>query len=302
MHLLANRPDRIIGVTGHCGKSTTAAMIAAILRASGRSAWLGIDGRDLDAELPKMHDDDWIVLELSDRQIEAFASETPAPHLVVATDGRLQRPAWQQRQVEPQPMGAIPALAVPGEHNRRNAALAAAAALAIGCAAADVRYGLEWFPGLPRRLQWMAVVDGRHFYNDAAARVPESTVAALQSLDGPLWLIAGGSDDRADWVPLVEAVAHRACGAAIFGEVRQRLLDGLRSADEDFFCTAVETMDEAFTWCLRHSRRDDTILFSPGCLDEHTGDDCRARGQRLVELARVFAAKRANESLEVLTR
>ena len=62
----------MIGVTGANGKSTTAAMIAAILEADGRRAWLGgnLGGSLLD-DLDRIGPDDWVVLELSSFQLLA---------------------------------------------------------------------------------------------------------------------------------------------------------------------------------------------------------------------------------------
>ena len=52
-------PAPIIGVTGSNGKSTTAAMIAAILRAAGKRAWLGGNiGHSLLDDLPSITADD----------------------------------------------------------------------------------------------------------------------------------------------------------------------------------------------------------------------------------------------------
>ena len=63
-------PAPVIGVTGSNGKSTTAAMTAAILKAAGVRAWLGgnIGGSLLD-ELDEIRGKDWVVLELSSFQL-----------------------------------------------------------------------------------------------------------------------------------------------------------------------------------------------------------------------------------------
>ena len=73
---IENCPAPIIGVTGSNGKSTTAAMIASILKAAGRRTFLGgnIGGSLLD-QLPQIGRDDWVVLEISSFQLWHF---TPA--------------------------------------------------------------------------------------------------------------------------------------------------------------------------------------------------------------------------------
>lgn len=80
---------RVIGVTGSVGKSTTAAMIHAILTASGRTAWLGGNiGGSLLPEVDRIGPDDWVVLELSSFQLERLAPLKPRPRVAVVTNFR----------------------------------------------------------------------------------------------------------------------------------------------------------------------------------------------------------------------
>ena len=110
----------------------------------------------------------------------------------------------------------LPPLPVPGEHNRINAACAAAAAAAAGCSASEIRRGLEAFRGLPQRLEWFAVIDGRRFYNDSTATTPESTIAALRSLDVPVWLLAGGKSKGFDFEPLAAEIVAPCPRSGVF--------------------------------------------------------------------------------------
>ena len=84
--LLEACPAASIGVTGSNGKSTTAAMIAAVLQAGGRRTWLGgnIGGSLLD-HLAEIRPDDGVVLELSSFQLEYLRPETPVPQIGVVT-------------------------------------------------------------------------------------------------------------------------------------------------------------------------------------------------------------------------
>lgn len=73
---------RVIGVTGTTGKSTTCAMIHAVLDEAARQGlcsaervWLGGNiGRSLLADLPAIGPGDWVVLELSSFQLEHLAA------------------------------------------------------------------------------------------------------------------------------------------------------------------------------------------------------------------------------------
>ena len=79
-------PARVIGVTGSNGKSTTAAMIAAILGADGRKTWLGGNiGVSLLDRLDEMTADDWVVIELSSFQLWHFGRGVTVPQVAVVT-------------------------------------------------------------------------------------------------------------------------------------------------------------------------------------------------------------------------
>lgn len=80
---------QIVGVTGSVGKSTTSAMIHAVLKKSGRTAWLGGNiGGSLLPEVDRIGPDDWVVLELSSFQLERLTPLKPRPHVAVVTNFR----------------------------------------------------------------------------------------------------------------------------------------------------------------------------------------------------------------------
>jgi UDP-N-acetylmuramoylalanine--D-glutamate ligase len=83
---LENCPARVVGVTGSNGKSTTAAMIAAMLQKAGRTVFLGgnLGGSLLD-QLPRMTAQAWVVLEISSFQLWHFSSTARMPHVAVVT-------------------------------------------------------------------------------------------------------------------------------------------------------------------------------------------------------------------------
>jgi len=81
-------PGRTIAVTGSNGKSTTAAMIHAILDAGGEGrTWLGGNiGGSLLEQLDAMASTDWVVLELSSFQLEHLDRQKAAAEIAVVTN------------------------------------------------------------------------------------------------------------------------------------------------------------------------------------------------------------------------
>ena len=147
-----------------------------------------------------------------------------------------------------------------------------------------MRRGLEGFRGLPQRLEWFAIVDGRRFYNDSTATTPELTIAALR-IAGRAGLAAGRRKEQ--------GVRFRAagrgnrppctrCGIFRIGP-RGTARTGRRQAPP-FPCAAVETLEEALQWCWPRSRPGEAIVLSPACASTDQFRNFRQRGERFVEL------------------
>lgn len=75
---------RIVGVTGSSGKTTTTALVGAMLAAGGRSTTVGGNiGRPLIEQVDDLSPADWVVLELSSFQLEPLRQ---SPHIAVVTN------------------------------------------------------------------------------------------------------------------------------------------------------------------------------------------------------------------------
>jgi UDP-N-acetylmuramoylalanine--D-glutamate ligase len=79
------RARRVVGVTGTKGKSTTTAMLAAMLERKHKT-WVGGNiGKSLLAELPNIGEGDVVVLELSSFMLEHLRPMRWSPHVAVVT-------------------------------------------------------------------------------------------------------------------------------------------------------------------------------------------------------------------------
>jgi UDP-N-acetylmuramoylalanine--D-glutamate ligase len=79
--------DRIVGVTGSNGKTTTSHLLHRMLAASGAKAWLGGNvGGSLLPRLNEMGAEDYVVLELSSFQLERTVLDRQGPRVAVITN------------------------------------------------------------------------------------------------------------------------------------------------------------------------------------------------------------------------
>ena len=75
-------------------------------------------------------------------------------------------------------------LRLPGSHNVANALAAIAASVSLGVDVEDIRQGIESYKALPHRLEFVAEVAGRKFYNDSLATTPESVGGGIRQTCG----------------------------------------------------------------------------------------------------------------------
>jgi len=171
--LVAARPS--IVVTGAHGKTTTAAMIAYALREAGNDpAWIlggvvpqlgGNAGTGAGWLVVEGDESDRSVLELRPRlavltnvELDHHASWASVAELREALEAWLAVVPEVVRGDELEPVGF--ALAVPGEHNRRNAAAARETLVLAGVAPGQAEAALAAFAGTDRRFQVLGTRGG----------------------------------------------------------------------------------------------------------------------------------------------
>ena len=150
------------------------------------------------------------------------------------------------------------ALAVPGEHNRYNGALALAAARAFGIDDATSRPALSAFAGVSGRLEYLGEMGGVKVYNDNNATTPEATLAALDALElSRTVLIMGGSDKALDMDALLEKVRGAKGVVLLAGTGTDRIKGELPEG------MIYHTLTDAVEAAMKLTEPGDTLLFSP---------------------------------------
>ena len=164
-------------------------------------------------------------------------------------------------------------VALPGVHNRANAAFAVAAARCLGITDEVIKKVLKTFTGLPDRLEFLGERNGIAFYNDSNATTPEATIAALKTLSSatatkgrPIILIAGGSDKELVFAGLAPVIEQTVKRAVFFKGTATEKIKAL--LPKNFPATIAANMDEAFAAALATStptvaQPGDIILLSP---------------------------------------
>ena len=168
----------------------------------------------------------------------------------------------------------VSAIRMAGRHNLSNALAALALGDAAGLPRAAMFETLRTFGGLPHRTQWVAEANGVVWYNDSKGTNIGATLAAVQGMDRPVVLIAGGQGKGADFRLLREGLQGRLRAAVLIGEDAPQIeaaLQGLTTL------VRVDSMEAAVQAASEQAQPGDAVLLSPACasFDMFNGYDHR---------------------------
>jgi len=187
--LVALRRSIVVG--GAHGKTTTAAMIAYVLRELGQDpawiiggvvpqlggnagvgeGWLVVEGDESDRSIALLHPEIAVITNIELDHHATFASvaelETFFDEWAAGVPNVIR--AWELEPVTFE-------LAVPGEHNRMNAAAAHGALELVGISRADAEPPLALFAGVGRRFELVAERGGVRVFDDYAHNPTEIEV------------------------------------------------------------------------------------------------------------------------------
>ncbi len=174
-----------------------------------------------------------------------------------------------------------------GNHNVENVMAAATYGLLCGCPLDVIRRVLATFPGLEHALEIVRERRGVRFVNDSKGTNVDATLKALESIDQPIWLIAGGRDKGGDFSRLVQAVSRRVTRVILIGEAAPLL----RKAWEGVATlTEAATLRDAVDCAAQGASPGDVVLLSPACASFDMFADYQDRGRQFKALVHALPA------------
>ena len=298
--------NRFVAVTGTNGKTTTVELLGEMFRAADLPvAVAGNVGTPLASLVGRLEEDATVVCEASSFQLEdssAFAPECAVllnlepDHLDRHGDFERYREAKlrifanqaetgtavmpEDLDRDPFPLGDV---RLRGDHNRQNARAAALAAAAMGVPEDAIRRALASFPGVPHRMEEVAEADGVLYVNDSKATNVASATRGIESFEGGVHVILGGSLKGGGFTGLREAVAARCKGAYLIGEAAQELESDLQGT-VDLHRSGI--LDTAVAAASTAAAPGEVVLLSPACASWDAFRDYEHRGERFRELVR----------------
>lgn len=290
--------EPILAITGTSGKTTTASIAAAMLRAAGKNVFLGGNiGTPLSAYVTAGKKADVLVLEVSSFQlmgcdtfrpnvgvllnitpnhldqhenmheyVEAkfslFTNQTAGDAAIFGTDLEDEVPlhAIKARTVYFSATDRFPETRLLGAHNRANLEAAYLAASEFGVTEEQARVAVAAFEPLPNRLELVGEWNGIAYINDSKATTVSALKVALQSMERPVLLLAGGVFKGGDLKELVPLLREKVNAVGLFGASREQFAsvwEGVVPLDWH------ATLEEAMAGLRKQAHAGDAILLAP---------------------------------------
>ena len=216
-----------------------------------------------------------LAMRLPGRTIESFGVSVPAGEgewgLV-----RFESTTWLARG------GAllvpIDSLHLLGRHNALNALAALALTSNVARIDRGVLEALSAFEGLPHRMQRVVEADRIAYIDDSKATTVVATQAALDGIERPAILIAGGDGKGQDFRPLKSSVDADCRAVLLIGRdapIIARALEGTPAR-----VVIAGTLDRAVDRAMEIATAGDAVLLSPACASLDQFANYVERGER----------------------
>ncbi len=301
-------PTPIVAITGSNGKSTVSTLIARVLKAAGRDAYLcGNIGTPLSEYIPSLNPQSWVVLEVSSFQLETieffrprvavflnisqnhldrhkdfeeyltmkkriFENQTPDDHAV------LNRHCEYSRGFAAQLKSKVVWFPRQDEASDRNPNFSAVCAVAgaLGIDQSVCEGVFKDFRGLEHRLEYVRSIDGVDFINDSKSTTAEASRWALNRMDRPIIWICGGRDKGIDFSVLNDLAREKVKHIIAIGEAGLKVQNTFQkivgvSLSNDF--------EEAIREAKSKAKSGDCVLLSPMCASFDMFDNFEHRGR-----------------------
>lgn len=155
-------------------------------------------------------------------------------------------------------------LRIPGKHNLSNALAAVSIGWAMGIETKIIASSLREFEGVEHRIEFVDNISGVKFYNDSKGTNPDSSIKAIEAIDKPIILIAGGMDKGSDFGEFIDSFNDKVKALVLLGETKEKIKDTAISKEFNNIYI-VSSIEEAVNKSFELAVPNDNVLLSPAC-------------------------------------
>lgn len=162
-----------------------------------------------------------------------------------------------------------------GAHNLENVLASVAVGLILEVDDKAMAEALSTFKPLPHRVEFVREFCGVRFFDDSKATNPHATLKALETIEGPVVLIAGGQNKGLD-LKALRSRAEKVKAVVAIGEAAEEVEEAFRGI---VHVQRADDMEDAVKKAFALSEPGDNVLLSPACASFDMFRDYKHRGE-----------------------
>ena len=230
-------------------------------------------------------EEDYAVLNYDDPIVRSFIKRIKAKTMFFSQKEELSRGIYVKNGVivirengKIYPLLKAEELGIKGSHNLENALAAACVAWICRINLNNVAETLKDFHGVEHRLEFVAEIGQVKFINDSKATNPHSAQKAIEALNEPIVLIAGGYDKNSDYTDFLRAISGKVKKLILIGDTADVIEDAAKK--QGFYdIQKTDSLQQAVKLAYSAATPGDVVLLSPACASCDMFESFEERGR-----------------------
>ena len=246
--------------------------------------------------LKNLRESEYAVLNADDERIKEFAMNTRAKPVYFSMCKQIDGAYLQDNAVywQGERIINVDEIAIKGGHNVQNVLAVVCICKLLGIEKQIIVEGIKQFNGVKHRMQKICESNGITYVNDSKSTNPESTVAAINTVESAFVLLLGGQQKGSGYERLFEQLSEckKLKEIVFYGQSRDKLYK--MAVDKGLTNLNMATsFEKAVNFAFSLLSTSETLLLSPACasFDEFCGFE--ERGERFIELVTAKVGKRS---------
>ncbi len=175
-----------------------------------------------------------------------------------------------------------------GRHSYENVMAAVACGISLGVPMDKIKYAITGFVAVEHRIEFVTTKNGVKYYNDSKGTNPDASIKAIESMQNPTLLIAGGYDKGSEFDQWLEAFGGKIRYLVLLGQTREKIAQTARRHGYESIIM-VDSLKEAVNVCAGKANQGDCVLLSPACASWGMFKNYEERGRLFKEYVKNLA-------------
>jgi UDP-N-acetylmuramoylalanine--D-glutamate ligase len=160
-------------------------------------------------------------------------------------------------------------------------------AMAYGVSLDKIREVLKTFQAVEHRIEYVTEKRGVRFYNDSKGTNPDAAIRAVEAMDRPTCLIAGGYDKESSYDEWIQSFEGKIKKLVLIGQTREKIADAAKANGFTDYVFA-DSLQEAVDICYKEAESGDAVLLSPACASWGMFPNYEVRGRMFKDMVQAL--------------